>query len=85
VRFKRERISDLNYLRNAIVYIHQNPVKHSFTKEYSTYLHSSFQSLTSSKDSLLKRIEVIELFGDPENFISVHQQSLIHGEFEDFD
>ena len=37
VRFKRERISDLNYLRNAIIYIHLNPVKHSFSKDYSIY------------------------------------------------
>jgi putative transposase len=85
VRFKRERISDLNYLRNAIIYIHLNPVKHSFTKDYSTYLYSSFQSLISPKDTLLKRMEIFELFGDSKNFIFVHQEELKKGGFEDFD
>jgi len=85
VRFKRERISDLNYLRNAIIYIHLNPVKHSFTKDYSAYLYSSFQSLISTKDTLLKRMEIFELFGDNKNFIFVHQEELKKGGFEDFD
>ena len=85
VRFKRERITDLNYLRNAIVYVHLNPVKHSFTKDYNIYLHSSFQSLISSKATLLKRMEVLELFGGTTNFIFVHQETLKKGGFEDFD
>ena len=85
VRFKRERISDLNYLRNAIIYIHLNPVKHSFTKDYSTYSYSSFQSLLSPKDTLLKRMEIFELFGDNKNFVFVHQEELKKGNFEDFD
>ncbi|NDP26498.1 MAG: transposase [Flavobacterium sp.] len=85
VRFKRERITDLNYLRNVIVYIHLNPVKHSFTKYYNTYLHSSFQSLISLKVTLLKREEVLELFGDLQNFIFVHQEYLKKGVFEDFE
>lgn len=85
VRFKRERISDLNYLRNAIIYLHLNPVKHSFTKDYSTYSYSSFQSLISPKDTLLKRMEIFELFGDNKNFIFVHQEELKKGSFEDFD
>lgn len=85
VRFKRERISDLNYLRNAIIYVHLNPVKHSFTKDYNTYLHSSFQSLISSKETSLKRMEVLELFGGHQNFIFVHQEALKNGAFEDFD
>lgn len=85
VRFKRERITDLNYLRNVIVYIHLNPVKHSFTQYYNTYLYSSFQSLISSKETLLKRENVLELFGDVQNFIFVHQENLKKGIFEDFD
>ncbi|MCI4443588.1 MAG: transposase [Lentimicrobium sp.] len=85
VRFKRERITDVNYLRNVIVYVHLNPVKHSFTKDYNTYLHSSFQSLISSKETLLKREEVFELFGDSKNFVSLHQDAFLKGEYEDLD
>lgn len=34
VRFKRNRITDLDYLRNVISYIHLNPKKHGFTDNY---------------------------------------------------
>lgn len=85
VRFKRERITDENYLRNVIIYTHLNPVKHSFTKDYNIYLYSSFQSLISSKETLLKRNEVMELFGGLQNFFFVHQEALKKGGFEDFD
>lgn len=85
VRFKRERISDENYLRNAIIYIHLNPVKHSFTEDYIHYLHSSFQSLLSEKSTLLKRRVVIELFDNKENLIFVHNEIFKKGYYEDFD
>lgn len=85
VRFKRERITNENYLRNVIIYTHLNPVKHSFTKDHSNYLHSSYQSLISSKETLLKRMEILELFGGHQNFCFVHQEALKKGGFEDFD
>jgi REP element-mobilizing transposase RayT len=85
VRFKRERITEENYLKNVIIYTHLNPVKHGFTNNYSEYKYSSFQSLISSKPTLLKRNEVIEMFGDFEIFLYVHQESFRKGGYENFE
>jgi REP element-mobilizing transposase RayT len=85
VRFKRERITDENYLRNVIIYTHLNPVKHRFTNNYNEYKYSSFQSLISSKPTLLKRDAVLELFDDVNNFLYVHQESFRKGGYEDFE
>ena len=85
VRFKRERITDENYLRNVIIYTLLNPVKHGFINNYNEYKYSSFQSLISSKPTLLKRNEVLEMFGDLENFLYVHQESFRKGGYEDFE
>ena len=85
VRFKRERIDAENYLKNAIVYTHLNPVKHNFQNEYSTYKYSSYNSLISEKPTLLVRGEVFELFGDKQNFIFMHKEIFSKGNFNNFD
>jgi len=84
-RFKRERKTTTEYLKNVIVYTHLNPVKHNFQNTYSDYIHSSFQSILSEKPTLLMRKEVIDLFGDKENLIYYHDEILKKGHFEDFD
>lgn len=85
VRFKRNRITDINYLRNVIIYIHLNPVNHNFTTNFQDYLYSSYNSILSSKNTVLKRMDVIDLFEDKENFIQVHLKSIKNGNFEEFE
>lgn len=84
VRFKRNRITSEEYLRNTILYIHLNPVKHGFTENFENYDYSSYRSILSNKRTELKRREVIEFFGDKENFIIVHQNSFNKIEELDF-
>ena len=69
---KRIIIKNEDYLRNLIVYINTNPNHHNIA-DYKCYKHSSFQSLISHKPTLLKRKQVIKLFGDIENFKYVHK------------
>lgn len=71
--YKRIKINDETQLRNLILYIHLNPVKHEFTNDFSKYKYSSFQSLISDKPTNLMREYVIGLFEDKENFIASHQ------------
>lgn len=85
VRFKRERINDENYLKNVIVYLHLNPVKHNFQEKFCDYKHSSYQSILSQKPTLLMRNDVINFFGDLENFIFQHNEIFKKGLYEDFD
>ena len=69
--FKRKRIDSEGYLRNLIVYIHLNPV--GFNVDFSTYQYSSYKSILSKQNTLLKREETIALFDDVENFVYLHE------------
>ncbi|AWH84528.1 hypothetical protein HYN59_05070 [Flavobacterium album] len=70
--FKRIRISDEDYLRQVVVYIHLNP-KHHFGIDFTSFRYSSFNAILSDKDTKVNRSEVLELFGDKENYLYVHQ------------
>jgi REP element-mobilizing transposase RayT len=68
--FKRIKIEDENYLKNLIIYIHQNP------DNYIDYKFSSYRSIISSSETKIKRREVLELFSDVENFKLCHQKEI---------
>jgi|SRR5690554_578921 len=76
--FKRQRITDEQYLINTIIYIHLNPVKHEFTKKFEKYKYSSFQSIISEKPTKLKRTEVLDMFSGAENFMASHHQKVLN-------
>jgi len=67
---KRILIKDENYLKNLIIYVNANPSIHNI-QNYEKYKYSSYHSLISNKNTLLKRKEVIDLFDDVNNFKSV--------------
>jgi len=72
--FKRIRIKNEIYLKNAIHYIHYNPVYHGFVDNSGDWKFSSYNSFFTKKETKLKRKEVIELFGDLDNFYFVHKK-----------
>lgn len=72
--YKRKKISNENYLRTLIVYIHLNPKPSSLQKDHRDYPHSSYRHITNSNFTFLKRKEVVGLFDDIENFEFVHQR-----------
>ena len=69
---KRIKVDNEEYLQKLIVYVHTNPSHHSISN-FENYMHSSYESLKSNKPTLLKREEVLHLFGGIENFKYVHQ------------
>lgn len=71
--FKRKLITSETYLINTLIYIHRNPQNHFKNRKYSEYNFSSYQSILSDSQTLLKRNEVIELFDNRENFIASHK------------
>jgi putative transposase len=79
-RFERKRITNESYLRQVIVYIHLNPLKHNFTSDFSQYMHSSYNTILSDKQTNLKKDEVIRLFDDIDNFIYCHNERFIRYE-----
>ena len=72
-RFVRKRISDNHYLRQVILYINTNPLKHNLVEKPKDYKWSSYNSHISNAKTKLKRKEVIELFDDVENFVLCHK------------
>lgn len=69
---RRVLISDEEYLRNLVFYIHQNPVHHNCCSAVDEWRYTSFNSFYSSKPSRIEREEVISWFGDLENFTFMH-------------
>lgn len=72
--FHRKRVNSEKYLRKLILYIHNNPVHHRVCNEITDYKWSSYKSYISEKPGNLNQSEVIEMFGDLDNFIFCHSQ-----------
>ena len=60
-------------MRQVIVYIHNNPVKHGFTASPELWNYSSYLEMLSEEATFIKRKEVVDLFGDMENFKYCHR------------
>jgi REP element-mobilizing transposase RayT len=74
---KRNRVKEEEYLKQLVVYIHLNPVKHKFSNRFENYLHSSYRSYLSDKETNVQRDFILELFGGLENFRFHHDESKI--------
>lgn len=71
--FKRKEITTESYFTRLVAYIHRNPEKHGFIKDFKTYPYSSYQTILSKKDTKIKRDEVLNWFGSNEEFKLFHQ------------
>lgn len=76
--FKRIRITDEIYLKQLIVYIHLNPVKHGFTDDFKDYKYSSYSSIVLDEETFIDKLYNLELFGDRDNYIFSHNEKLIN-------
>ena len=81
--FERKLVSSEKYFQQLIYYIHNNPVHHGFVKQMSLYPWSSYETVISDKPTKLRREEVVEIFGDVENFIFYHNQQQNINEIKD--
>lgn len=68
---KRIKIDDETYLQNLIVYENTNATHHNISN-FETYKYSSYLSLISTKETLLQRDKVLNLFENRENFKFLH-------------
>lgn len=74
--FKRIRVTSEEYLRNLIIYIHQNP------EDFQNYKFSSYKAVISNVETSISRNEVLALFDDKENFKICHQKKIDNILFE---
>jgi REP element-mobilizing transposase RayT len=77
--FKRRLIDNNEYLRQVILYIHNNPVHHGFCEHPREYPWSSYLTCLSIKPTKLKRDAVMGWFDSEANFRTMHNEKV---EFE---
>lgn len=73
--FNRKEITSDSYFTRIIHYIHHNPVHHGFVKQLSDWPWSSYHELLLPQLSPVQQ-EVIDWFGNREQFILFHHQAL---------
>lgn len=71
--FRRIKITDEDYIRRLIIYIHLNP-KHHLDLDFERFKFSSYNTILSEKETTLKRSEVLNLFYNADNFREAHRQ-----------
>ena len=77
--FRRIPIDSMDYLAHMVFYIHNNPVKHGFTDDFTLYQYSSYPSFLTTEPTFIQRNEVFTWFGGKEAFL------IYHGQKHDFD
>ena len=80
--FKRKLVTDENYFKTLILYIHNNPVHHGLAKHTIEYPWSSYFTCISSKPTNLKRDISIACFDDINNFKEAHNLNSDFSELE---
>ena len=64
-------------ITNLINYIHLNPQKHGFVRDFQNYPHSSFHTLKSDDPTWLAKQKVIDWFRNRDEFISIHEDESV--------
>ena len=82
--FKRIEVKSNVHLYKLLWYIHFNPQKHGFIKDFRDYPHSSYQSFIQIKSTKLKRDEVLNWFGGADLFQKYHLLQQGDNEIKDY-
>ncbi len=72
--FGRVPITTDRQFWNVIAYIHQNPQKHKFVKDFREWKWSSYGIILAEKPTKLKRDVVLDWFGGKESYLELHKQ-----------
>ena len=80
--FERKVVDSERYFKQLIYYIHFNPQKHGFVKDFREWPYSSYHTFISDKPTKLKRNKSMEWFIDKSDFISTHQAAPIFKNIE---
>lgn len=70
--FRRILVDSDAYFTELIYYIHHNPQKHGFVKDFRAYPHSSYHAHLSQAITRLRREEVWDWFGNRNEFERFH-------------
>jgi putative transposase len=71
--FKRKLVDNRKYFYDLVKYIHFNPVESGLAGHPKQWKYSSYDAILSGRDSFVSRKELIEWYGDVDNFKFVHE------------
>jgi hypothetical protein len=74
--FGRVPITTDKQFWNVIAYVHQNPQKHGFVKDFRDWKYSSYGVILKSNgnSTIVRRSQVMEWFGTRDDYLVLHQQ-----------
>ena len=72
--FGRVPITSEGQFWNVIAYIHQNPQKHGFVKDFRDWKWSSYRTMLSDNTTKLKRDIVLDWFGGKQSYLDLHEK-----------
>jgi putative transposase len=72
--FGRVPITSDRQFWNVIAYIHQNPQKHGFVRDFRDWKYSSYDVILMAKSSVINREKTIKWFGTREEYLSLHKE-----------
>ena len=73
---KRSKANESNDFTSYIWYVHKNAAHHQLVKSMGEWKYDSYHSLISNAPTSLLRKDVMEWFGNKEEFIKFHQQTI---------
>jgi len=85
-RFERVLVKNEDRFTKYVFYLHWNPQKHGYVKNYRDWQFSSYQSILSNKPTNLERSQILEWFGGLDFFIKTHANWIdnVDWEIEDY-
>lgn len=76
--FKRIEVDNDSYYTVLVAYIHRNPVHHGVVKKFTDWEFSSYRAYLSDAPSRVAKREILEWFGNIQEFTKFHEGSLQH-------
>ena len=81
--FKRILVSDVDFVKSIILYIHKNPVKHLLTKNFKDFEWSSYYDYLNADSKITNIGKGIKVFGGLEEFNQLHNSKNSYEEIAD--
>jgi putative transposase len=72
--FQRKIVTSDSHLLKLICYVHNNPIAHGFTSRRGKWEHSSYLDILRQLKCFVPVEEVLQLFGDVEDYIFLHDR-----------
>ncbi len=81
-KFKRIFIKNKAHFEYILFYIHHNPIHHDFVKNYTDWMHSSFNIILNEEETRIARDIVLQYFADEKGMIGKQNFLLQHELFK---